>query len=267
MPTARLIEDSSDGGPPEFLMPVIPAGQFRIVEGSWGGDLTLGLRASGSQTFVVEDAFVPENMVAPFYRFQRAGEDPAGTPGVRLHGNPMYLGITTSVFGAVISAILVGAAWAMLDEFEEGLRTKKTINPPFHERFKSPEFQRVFGESLTQTRAAEVLVLECGRLYMEACRKWQQGTPYLAKDDFIQNGFAVQAGLMAAECVEKIFYAGGTTGAKRGQRLNRYYRDMATYRTHPIAQYTTAFEALGQAHFDLPIPMLEAVGGSRSKRA
>jgi len=71
---------------------------------------------------------------------------------------------------------------------------------------------------------------------------------------------------MASACVEKIFYAGGTTGAKRGSRLNRYYRDMATYRTHPIAQYATATEAMGQAYFDLPIPMLEAVGGARSKR-
>jgi 3-hydroxy-9,10-secoandrosta-1,3,5(10)-triene-9,17-dione monooxygenase len=47
----------------------------------------------------------------------------------------------------------VGAAWAALDEFEEVLRTKRTINPPFHERYKSPEFQRVFGEALMQTRS------------------------------------------------------------------------------------------------------------------
>jgi len=145
MPTARLVGEGHEG-PPTFLVPVIPAGQFRIVRESWGGDLTLGLRASGSQTFVVENAFVPDHMVAPFYNFQRAGEDLEGTPGSRLHDNPMYLGLTTLVFTAVISAILVGAAWAALDEFEEVLRTKRTINPPFHERYKSPEFQRVFGE-------------------------------------------------------------------------------------------------------------------------
>jgi hypothetical protein len=52
-------------------VPVIPAGQFRILRESWGGDLTLGLRASGSQTFVFENAFVPDHMVAPFYNFPR----------------------------------------------------------------------------------------------------------------------------------------------------------------------------------------------------
>jgi 3-hydroxy-9,10-secoandrosta-1,3,5(10)-triene-9,17-dione monooxygenase len=253
-------------GPPTFLVPVIPAGQFRILRESWGGDLTLGLRASGSQTFVVENAFVPDHMVAPFYNFQRAGEDPEGTPGARLHDNPMYLGLTTLVFTAVISAILVGAAWAALDEFEEVLRTKRTINPPFHERYKSPEFQRVFGEALMQTRSAEVIVLEAGRLYMESCRRWRTGTLYFARNDFLQSGLATQAGRMASECVEQLFYAGGTSGAKRGHRLNRYYRDMATYRTHPIAQYETAAEAMGQAHFDLPMPMLEAVGGARSSK-
>jgi len=88
----------------------------------------------------------------------------------------------------------------------------------------------------------------------------------LGQQRLLHSGLATQAGQMASACVEKIFYAGGTTGAKRGSRLNRYYRDMATYRTHPIAQYATATEAMGQAYFDLPIPMLEAVGGARSKR-
>ncbi|HKR93138.1 acyl-CoA dehydrogenase family protein [Novosphingobium sp.] len=265
MPTARLIDDENPG-PPAFYVPVVSAGDFRIVPGSWGGELTMGLRSSGSQTFVVDNVFVPENMVAPFYDFQRAGEDPEGTFGTRLHGNSMYLGLATSLFGAVISAVMVGAAWAALDEYEEILRTKKTINPPFHERYKSPEFQRTVGQVLMEIRAAEVQVIEVARLYTKACQQWQAGIPFAAKKDFLQSAMTTQAGKMAAEAIEKIFYAGGSSVAKKGQRLNRYYRDMATYRTHPIAQYDTAAEGVGQAHFDLPIPMLEAVGGARSKR-
>ncbi|RQU98398.1 hypothetical protein DF047_37210 [Burkholderia cenocepacia] len=266
MPTARLIDDANPGGPPVFYVPILPAGDFRIVPGSWGGDLTMGLRSSGSQTFVVENAFVPDNMVAPFYDFQRAGEDPEGTFGTRLHGNSMYVGITTSLFTAVISAVMVGAAWAALDEYEEILRTKKTINPPFHERYKSLEYQRTVGQVLMEIRAAEVQVIEVARQYTQACQQWQAGIPYSAEKDFLQGAMATQAGKMAAESIEKIFYAGGSTAAKKGQRLNRYFRDMATYRTHPIAQYDTAAEGVGQAHFGLPIPMLEAVGGARSKR-
>lgn len=265
MPTARLI-GSGEEGPPTFLMPVIRADQFKILPDSWGRDLTLGLRASGSHTFVVEDAFVPDHMVAPFYEFQRAGENLEPTYGVRLHRNPMYLGLTTSFFGAVIACVMVGAGWAALDEFERILRTKKTINPPFHERFKSHEFQGTFGEALMEIRGAEVMGLEVGRAYMAACQRWSEGQIYSAAEDFLAGGLATQAGLTACQAIEKIFYAGGSTGAKKGERLNRYFRDMATYRTHPIAQYRTAAEALAQAHFGLPVPMLEAVGGARSER-
>ncbi|WP_179233455.1 hypothetical protein [Burkholderia sp. AU16741] len=37
MPTARLIDDANPGGPPVFYVPILPAGDFRIVPGSWGG--------------------------------------------------------------------------------------------------------------------------------------------------------------------------------------------------------------------------------------
>jgi len=265
MPTARLV-DEGNPGPPEFYVPVIPAGDFKIVPGSWGGDVTLGLRSSGSQTFVVDNVFVPENMVAPFYDFQRAGENPEGTFGTALHDNSMYLGLTTSLFTAVISAAMVGAAWAALDEYEEILRTKKTINPPFHERYKSPEFQRTVGQVFMEIRAAELQVIELARQYTRSCQQWQAGIPFTAKKDFLDSSMATQAGKMATESIQKIFYAGGSTAVKKGQRLNRYFRDMATYRTHPIAQYDTAAEGVGQAYFDLPIPMLEAVGGARNKR-
>ncbi|MDR3512727.1 MAG: hypothetical protein P4L73_13910 [Caulobacteraceae bacterium] len=265
MPTARVVEEGSDA-PVDFIIPVIPKGKYKVHADTWGGDLTLGLRASGSHTFSVDNVFVPDHMVTPVYPTQRAGEDPTGTPGVKLHGNTMYLGLNTSFFGSTIASVMVGAAWAAIDEFDVVLRTKRTVGPPFQERYKSHDYQRVFGEAMLLARAAETILLDVGRSLMAAYKRWGDGVLYSAREDFMLGGMASEAARLASEAVEMIFYAGGSSGAMRGQRLNRYYRDMATYRTHPIAQYGATAEAIAQAHFDLPLPLLEAVGGNRSRR-
>ena len=60
----------------------------------WGGDKTSGMRASGSNSVKVDKQFVPEHhaVVTPTHvgRWPRRMEN--GTPGTKLHGNPMYLG-------------------------------------------------------------------------------------------------------------------------------------------------------------------------------
>jgi len=61
-----------------------------------------------------------------------------------------------------------------------------------------------------------------------------------------------QAGQLAAHAVEIIFAAAGSSAAKRGTRLQRYYRDMAMYRGHIAAQYLTTAGELARVHFGLP---------------
>ena len=41
-----------------------------------------------------------------------------GTPGSRLHGNPMYAGRCVSIFQLELTALMVGAARGALDEYE-----------------------------------------------------------------------------------------------------------------------------------------------------
>ena len=59
-----------------------------------------------------------------------------GTPGVRIHGNPMYAGRTLAFFEGELAAIMIGAAKGALDEYEEILRTRKTQRPPIVTRHR-----------------------------------------------------------------------------------------------------------------------------------
>lgn len=264
MPTARLISDDGKAGPPTFLLPIIPIEEVEVLWESWGNGRTLGLQASGSHTFVVKEVFVPEMMVAPFSECQRAGESLEGTYGTRLHGNPLYLGLTTSYFGSTAASCMVGCAWAALDEFETILRSKRSINPPFDLRMKSPEYQQPLGDALMLAKGAEACLMEYGRQYQTALDNWSKGIPLTAEEDFKLSALTSQASRQAVQAVEICFYAGGSASTLAGGKLNRYFRDMAMFRTHPIAQYHSAAVGFAEAHLGLPVPMLEAVGGKRS---
>ena len=99
---------------------VVPRGSYTILD-DWGGDNVLGMRASGSNSVRVEDVFVPEHHVG--YLTPGLGSTPEnmenGTPGTRLHGNPMYLGRLAGPFHVTLVMPVVGAARAALDEYEE----------------------------------------------------------------------------------------------------------------------------------------------------
>jgi 3-hydroxy-9,10-secoandrosta-1,3,5(10)-triene-9,17-dione monooxygenase len=263
MPTARLIEEDGPGGPPTFLVPLIPIDDVEVLWDSWGKGRTLGLNSSGSHTFSVNNVFVPDEMVTSMYAFQRSGERLEGTAGTRLHGNPLYLGLTTSYFTATIASCMVGAAWAALDEFEQILRNKKTVNPPFSLRMHAADYQQPFGEALMHAQAADACLMQYAQQYQKLLENWQNGKPLTAEEDFRTGALCTQAARMAVKSVETCFYAGGSSSAMKGGRLNRYFRDMAIYRTHPIAQYHSAAIGFAQGYLGLPVPMLEAVGGSR----
>lgn len=263
LPTARLVGEDQPAGPPTFMLPIIPLENVEVLWDSWGNGRTLGLQASGSHTFVVKEVFVPDNMVTPFTACQRAGEDLNGTYGTRLHGNPLFLGLTTSYFGSTAAGCMVGCAWAAIDELESILGSKRTVNPPFDLRKNSADYQQPFGDAVMHAKAAEACLMEYARQYQKALDNWSKGIPLTAEADFNLAALSSQASRLAVKATEICFYAGGSSSTLAGGTLNRYFRDMGMFRTHPIAQYHTAAIGFAQAYLGLPVPMLEAVGGAK----
>ncbi|MGH6990861.1 MAG: hypothetical protein ACREE3_13270, partial [Stellaceae bacterium] len=124
---------------------VIPKDRLTVVD-DWGGDKTLGLRASGSNSVKVEDAFIPQSYTTYGYASWRAPETTAnGTPGTRLHGNPMYLGRTSGPYQMSLVTQMIGAARAAIDEFEGIIKTRTARQPVGLPRYKHIDFQRTWG--------------------------------------------------------------------------------------------------------------------------
>lgn len=251
---AMLVDDANPPRPVHFAL---PRSSYKVL-GDWGGNATLGMAASGSHSIGVEDAFVPGEFVIEAPALWSRPEDMLdGTPGTRLHGNPMYLGRVMGPYHAVLAVIVVGAAWAALDEFETILATRDTLTPPFVRRSSHFEHQRPFGEAMAMTEAAEAIVFGQAEQYMELCRRWQRtGEPISVEDNFRLWTTAQQAGKLASEAVELILRSAGSSAAKRGSKIQRYFRDVAMYRGHPSSQFENFAIYRSRAHFGLPVGML-----------
>jgi len=232
---------------PAIGLALIPRSQWEMLD-DWRG--ILGMRGSGSNSIRVAAGRVPRGYVIPVD--MRNADVSKGTPGLRLHGNPMYAGRCLSFFHCELVSLMVGLGYAAIDEYEKIIRSRNTIWPPFVPRYQHHDFQRALGLALGMVGAAKRLALDAGDVYMELCRRGPQGgEPFSLKDDLELFATLEHGGRLVWEAVETLFRTVGSTGARDGQRMQRYYRDMSMYRGHISAQYETVAQRLALAHLGL----------------
>ena len=241
-------------GPPEIFCVVVPRDKLRILD-DWGGDQTLGMRASGSNSVEVEQAFVPAHHAVPMQGlFTRAEDMRHGTPGTRLHGNPMYLGRVAGPYHMSLITPAIGAAKAALDEYRDIIGSKKTTFPPIIPRAEHEDYQRALGQAIILTDTAENLLIRGAEVYMEMCQRWAAaGTLITAEENLRLWAMMQQAGRMACDAVELLFKTAGTSVTRKGSRMERYFRDAQMYRAHPSALYENFWAPVGRASLGLPI--------------
>jgi 3-hydroxy-9,10-secoandrosta-1,3,5(10)-triene-9,17-dione monooxygenase len=241
-------------GPPEIFCVAVPRDKLRILD-DWGGDQTLGMRASGSNSVEIKDVFVPVHHAVPMQAmFTRPEDMRDGTPGTRLHGNPMYLGRVSGPYHISLVTTVIGAAKAALDEYEDIIRTKKTTFPPFVPRAEHEDFQRALGQATVLADAAENLMIRGCEVYMEMCQRWAaDGTPITVEQNLRLWAMMQQAGRMACDAVELLFKNAGTSVTRKGSRMERYFRDAQMYRVHPSSLFENFWAPVGRAHLGLPI--------------
>ena len=84
-----------------------------------------------------------------------------GTPGYRLHGNPMYAGRTLSFFQIELAAVMVGAAKGALEEYETiAARRGRRSDRRSSRATADPDYQRWFGRAIGQVAAAEAALIQ-----------------------------------------------------------------------------------------------------------
>jgi Acyl-CoA dehydrogenase, C-terminal domain len=251
-----VARDGGSADPAATLTLAVPKKSLTVLD-DWGGDKTLGMRASGSFGVKIADAFIPKSHTTYGYGLWRATETTAnGTPGTRLHGNPMYLGRTSGPYHLSLVTPILGAARASLDEFEDIIKNRPARFPPDVKRYQHVDFQRTFGQAVGLADAAEGILIAAGDKYMWQCRRWAEtGRAIDLEDDLRLWGMVQQVGRLAGEAVDVIFANASSAATKKGQKIERYYRDVGMYRSHISAQILNFAAPIARAHFGLPVEM------------
>jgi|WetSurMetagenome_2_1015567.scaffolds.fasta_scaffold37980_2 3-hydroxy-9,10-secoandrosta-1,3,5(10)-triene-9,17-dione monooxygenase len=222
-------------GRPRNVDIIVPRDQIEIIH-DWGGERNLGMRGSGSNTVKLTDVFVPDNHIVDQVLLTLPDWS-NGTPGARLHGNPMYLGVPGGVYHATFTSILTGTAYAAIDEYEEIMRKKSVMGRPDVLKMDDPASQAALGEALAMAHAAEAIAISVGEQYMAQGRRWQETGQPITPEDTLKLWATAQKGCyLACEAVEKLFRTASASSTHRGQRMQRYFRDIQMYLVHPSAQ-------------------------------
>jgi 3-hydroxy-9,10-secoandrosta-1,3,5(10)-triene-9,17-dione monooxygenase len=197
----------------------------------WGH--LLGLKGSGSQSIVFEGGRIPAHWALED-TFMIDVDPSEGTPGLRLHDNPMYGGRAISCFTLTLGAIMIGAAYNALDEYETMMTTKTAPLPPMVPRRLDLDYQRHFGRAMAKIATAEAALKNAADQHMELCLRFvEQGIPYSYGDDQRIGCIAREVMLQAWETMQAdIFRTAGSSAAGKGQRIERIYRDMSMVNGH-----------------------------------
>lgn len=240
-------------GPPTVVQLVLPRDTVTVLD-DWGGDQTIGMKASGSNSVSAEDVFVPAHHVVeiPALAARPDGME-AGTEGTRLHGNPMYLGRLMAPYHASLVVPVIGAARAALEEYETIVRNQAIFTDPTVLRADHGDFQRHLGQALAWTDAAEAVLIRGLEQYMDLCRRWAADrTPITVEENLRLWLLLQQGGRMACDAVERLFQTAGSTATRQGAPLLGYFHDAQMYRSHMSSQYETFSGYLGRAHLGRP---------------
>jgi 3-hydroxy-9,10-secoandrosta-1,3,5(10)-triene-9,17-dione monooxygenase len=244
------VEGSSDS-----LVVIVPRESYRVLD-NWG-DL-IGLKGSGSNSVVVDGAFVPSHHAIKVEEWMSIGV--STTRGYELHGNPLYGGSFMAIALGELTSIQVGNAQAAVDEYEYLLTrpTRKVAGKPGPERARDPHHQRILGLALAYTDAARSIVERCSQLVSEYAREAMTGGRTFDNErTFRLYGQWMTAHKLCWEAGDMVFRAGSSSGARDGARLQRMWRDLCAFRTNGVHQLDFQAPSIAQAHLGFPISFFD----------
>ncbi|HEY2637607.1 MAG TPA: acyl-CoA dehydrogenase family protein [Solirubrobacteraceae bacterium] len=247
-----LTPPPADGGPPgSMVLFVAPHGTWTRLD-DWG-DL-LGLKGSGSHSITFADARIPAHWGLANTAMVDVDVS-QGTPGYALHGDPLYHGRALTPFTLSLAAVLVGALYNALDDYERLLHERRIPVPPFALRRDDPDYQRHFGRALTRIATAEAALLGAADRHMELCRAAaEDGAPYTHGDDWGVAAIAREVMIQAWEIMQSdVYRTAGSSASRRGERIERIFRDMSMADGHfNVVLRDPMFREIGRHRLGLP---------------
>ncbi len=230
-----------DGRAVDFVSYLIPRSDYRIDD-VWH---VVGLKGTGSNTLVVEDAFVPAHRALSFKQMTDYA-----APGLEVNTAPLYRMPWGTIHPTVISTPIVGMAYGVYDAHVEhqGTRVRAAYA----------------GEQAKDDPFAKVRVAEAAS---DIDAAWRQLSGNLA-DEYacVLGGETVSMGMRLAArrdqvrataraiaSIDRLFESSGATALQSGTVIQRLWRDAHAGRVHAANDAERAYVMYGGAEFGLPV--------------
>jgi alkylation response protein AidB-like acyl-CoA dehydrogenase len=198
----------------------------------------MGLKGTGSDTYSVNDMFVPEN-----HTYAHHALDPAE----RREPGPLYSFTIHQLFGSSFPAIALGIARSTLDAFIELARTKTPAGGKALLR-DSAVIQSQVGVAEAQLAAARTFFYAA---WEDIWRAAQSNTVSLQQRAQLRMA-SIHLSQQSRQVVDTAYLAAGATAIFESNPFERRFRDMHAVSQQAQAQFAI-FEAIGQYFLGLPV--------------
>ena len=215
----------ADGAPDGRTM-LFPAASVTVKD-TWH---VLGLRATGSNTHIASDLFVPQ-------AYSVSRDDPAE----RRHAGPLYCFPSGSLYASGFAGVALGIARSVMDEFV-ALAVDKTPRAWKSKLRDNAVIQSQVAQGEAKLRSARLHLLSSLHAIWQSVGRVGELT--LAQRMLIRLAatFAIH---QAQEVVDTIYHAAGATAVFQSNAFERRFRDIHTV-TQQLQGRQLHFETVGQ---------------------
>ena len=221
----------SDDGPGMPTCVIVPSRDLRRLD-DWHAS---GMAATGSDTIVAEDLFVPMHRALPLPQMLEARYPPRHNGANSYFNYPLAPVLAVNAGGTP-----VGAARGALEAFHERLPGRGITYTNYTNKAEAAVTHLQVGEATMKLESAEAHV----RL---ACELIDAATLPMTQTARIKSRAHISyATGLAREVVDTLFYASGASAIQSNVPIQRFQRDIQALANHAIMHPQTAIELYGR---------------------
>ncbi|GAA4558481.1 flavin-dependent monooxygenase [Planotetraspora kaengkrachanensis] len=231
----------AQGRPVDFMTVLVPRPDY-VIEDVWD---VIGLRGTASNDLIVERAFVPEHRTMRNYeQAQLRG------PGQKVNSGPLYRMPFGSVFTTAITAPVIGMAAGCYRSYVTAMRDRVRLSLGGG-RFAEDQFAQV-----AVARAAseiDAAVLQTDRNVREVYEHAVRGERIPMELRLRVRRDQVRATERALEAIDILFKTAGGNSLRRGNPIERAWRDAHAGSVHVANDVERALAMYGRGEFGLTV--------------
>lgn len=231
----------TDGRPVDFLTVLVPRDETEILD-VWDA---VGLSGTGSNDVVVEDVFVPHHRVLRNYDVSHMR-----APGLAVNRGPLYRMPFGTIFSTAVTTPVVGTVEGAFEAYLSTMRDRMRLSLGGGRFAEDAHAQVALARAACEIDAA-VLQLEHNvrEMYVEALagREIPMQLRFRARRD------QVRATERAIGAIEALFKTAGGASLRRGNRIERAWRDAHAGSVHVANDVERALAMYGRFAFGLEV--------------